>query len=133
VIAAIAQLTAVRWLAGRVAEPRRVALGLLLLGIGVALVPAAGSTWSLLPPVAVLAIGYAITTPSLAAWVSRRAPADRQGELLGLAASASAMARVVGPGAGGLLFDHVGQGAPFHVAAVMIGGAAAVALRGRQA
>jgi DHA1 family tetracycline resistance protein-like MFS transporter len=133
VIAALAQLSAVRWLAGRVDEPRRVALGLALLGIGIALVPAARSLGAILPPLAVLAIGYAITAPSLAAWVSRRAPADRQGELLGLAASASAMARVAGPGVGGLLFDHVGHGAPFHVAAVMIGGAAAVALRGRPA
>lgn len=131
VIAALAQVTAVRWLAGRVDEPRRLAIGLALLGIGIALVPAAHSLGALLPPLAVLAIGHAITAPSLAAWVSRRAPADRQGELLGLAASASAMARVAGPGAGGLLFDHVGHGAPFHVAAVMIGGAAAAALRGR--
>jgi MFS family permease len=131
VIAALAQLSVVRWLVGRVDEPRRVALGLALLGIGIALVPAARSLGALLPPLAVLAIGHAITAPSLAAWVSRRAPADRQGELLGLAASVSAMARVAGPGVGGLLFDHVGHGAPFHVAGVMISGAAVAALRGR--
>ena len=38
----------------------------------------------LIAPVVAMAIGCAIMAPSLSAWVSRRAPAERQGELLGL-------------------------------------------------
>ena len=98
---------------------RRVALGLALLGLGVACVPV-GSLAALLGATTVLAVGSAITSPSLVAWVSRRAPAERQGELLGLTQSASAFARIAGPGVGGLVFDHVGHGAPFHIAAGMI-------------
>jgi len=129
VVAALTQVLGVRWLAGRLGEPHRVALGLALLGLGIGALPSARSLAALLPPLTVLAIGHAITTPSLAAWISRRAPPDRQGELLGLAAGTSALARVVGPGAGGLLFDHVGRGAPFQLAALLIGGAALAALR----
>ena len=120
IIAAATQILLVGRLSGRFSEPRRVTLGLVALGVGVGCVPTS-SLALLLLSIAVLAFGYAIAFPSLVAWVSRRAPAERQGELLGLAQSASALARVAGPGIGGLLFDHVGHGAPFHAAAAMIG------------
>jgi MFS transporter, DHA1 family, tetracycline resistance protein len=72
-----------------------------------------------------MAIGQAIAAPSLVAWVSKRAPADRQGELLGLTQSAGGLARVAGPGLGGLIFDHVAHAAPFQIAALLLGLAAA--------
>jgi MFS family permease len=124
VVAACTQIFIVGRLSERVSEPRRVALGLAMLGLGVACVPL-GSLAALLGATAVLAVGYAITSSSLVAWVSRRAPPERQGELLGLTQSVSAFARIAGPGVGGLAFDHLGHGAPFHVAAALI---AAVAL-----
>jgi MFS family permease len=119
IVAACTQIFVVGRLSVRISEPRRVAFGLVLLGIGVACVPV-GSLAGLLAAVTVLAIGYAITSPSLVAWVSRRAPAERQGELLGLTQSTSALARVAGPGIGGLAFDHLGHGAPFFIAAALI-------------
>jgi DHA1 family tetracycline resistance protein-like MFS transporter len=131
-IAVATQVFAMRWLSAHVREAARVALGLVILGAGVGAMPSATSLATLLPPLALLAIGYAIVSPSLAAWVSRRAPADRQGELLGLTQSTSALARVAGPGIGGWLFDHVGRGVPFHVAAIVIGGSAVVAIAARR-
>jgi DHA1 family tetracycline resistance protein-like MFS transporter len=119
-VAAATQIFIVGRLSARWSDPRRVALGLVALGLGVGFVPT-GSLGALIPSIAMLSVGYAIAVPSLAAWVSRRAPAERQGELLGLAQSVSALARVAGPGIGGLLFDHVGHSAPFHVSAAMIG------------
>jgi MFS family permease len=127
-VAALFQAFGTARLAQRVGEARRVALGLAVLGLGIGTIPFADSIALLLPPVALLAIGHAIVAPSLAAWVSRRAPADRQGELLGLTQSTSALARVAGPGVGGLLFDHVGRGAPFYTAAVLIAGVAIAAV-----
>lgn len=42
-------------------------------------------------------IGFAFLTPSAQALISRRTAADRQGEVLGVNQSASAMARILGP------------------------------------
>jgi MFS family permease len=42
-------------------------------------------------------IGFAFVTPSAQALVSRRTDADRQGEILGVNQSASALARILGP------------------------------------
>jgi len=131
-VAAATQAFGTRWLANHVDEPRRVALGLVLLAGGAALLPSASSLVELLGPVTLMAIGFATSTPSLTAWVSRRSPPDRQGELIGLGQSAGALARVAGPGVGGLLFDHVSHGAPFRIAAVVLGGAAALALWARR-
>ena len=42
-------------------------------------------------------VGFAFLTPSAQALISRRTSADRQGEILGVNQSASAMARILGP------------------------------------
>jgi len=131
--AALTQLVALGPLTRRLDEPRRVALGLGLLAGGAACLPQATTVAILIAPLTAMAIGFAIGSPSLIAWISRRSPADRQGELLGLAQSTSALARVAGPGIGGLLFDHVDHAAPFQIAAVLIAGAALTALATRSA
>ena len=132
-VAALTQVVALGPLARRLEESRRVALGLVVLAGGAAYLPQATTVAILLAPLAAMAVGFAVVSPSLIAWVSRRSPADRQGEMLGLAQSASALARVAGPGIGGLLFAHVGQAAPFRVAALVIVGAAVTALAARSA
>lgn len=132
-VAALTQAVVVGALARRLDEPRRVALGLVILAGGAAVLPQATTVAILIAPLAAMAIGFSIVSPSLTAWVSRRSPADRQGEMLGLAQSTSALARVAGPGIGGLLFDHLGHAAPFQIAAVVISGAAFIALATRPA
>jgi DHA1 family tetracycline resistance protein-like MFS transporter len=131
-VAAATQALGTGRLARLLDEPQRIALGLVLLAGGAALLAHAASMVTLVAPLVVMAIGFAVAAPSLTAWVSRRAPIDRQGELLGLAQSTSALARVAGPGIGGLLFDHLGHTAPFRIAAVVIGGAAVTALAARK-
>jgi MFS family permease len=49
--------------------------------------------------------GFAFLTPSAQALVSRRTPADRQGEILGVNQSAAAMARILGPMVGLMLYE----------------------------
>ncbi len=123
--AATTQIVVTRRLAGWMPEHQRVILGLTLLGIGAGFLPVARNGLELLAPMLVLAAGFAITSPSLTAWVSRSAPADRQGEALGLAQSSGAMARIAGPGLGGLMYDRLGHGWPFWTAAVLLATAAA--------
>jgi MFS family permease len=118
--AAATQALVMPFLARRMIEPRRIAAGLTVLAAGAALLPSARSGLELLGPTAMMAIGFAVTQPSLTAWVSRSAPPEQQGEMLGFAQASSSMARVVGPGLGGVLFDHVGHGWPFRTAACLM-------------
>ena len=125
------QALAMRWLTARLDEPRRLALGLVLLGGGAAWLPMSTSLAALLPPLVVMAAGFSVAAPSLTAWVSRRAPADRQGEMIGLTQATGSLARIAGPGIGGFVFDHVGHAAPFRIAAGMIAGTSVMALLAR--
>jgi MFS family permease len=106
-----------RRLANRVSEATFMAMGLALMGLGV--LALGGVSWLAshpdrpefgpllgltLPVLAVSVVGFAFLTPSAQALISRRSPADRQGEILGVNQSASAMARILGPVCGLALY-----------------------------
>jgi MFS family permease len=106
-----------RVLAPRLGEPALMALGMALMGLGVlalggVAVLAAGDDRPgfdvllglTLPVLAVAVVGFACLTPSAQALISRRSPADRQGEVLGVNQSASALARILGPVCGLALY-----------------------------
>jgi len=84
------------------------ALGITLMGIGVALLALvvglhrANQDWYfkmavLIPSLVLAVVGYALLTPSVQSLVSRRSEDHRQGEVLGVNQSCSAMARILGP------------------------------------
>lgn len=73
---------------------------------------------TMLIAIALLAFGQGIASPSITALVAEASPPDRRGEALGYQQSAGAIARVVGPVVAGVLFDHVGVGAPYVVASI---------------
>jgi DHA1 family tetracycline resistance protein-like MFS transporter len=98
-----------RRLANRVSETTFMLMGLVLMGVGVGSL--AGVTWAgagqrldfvplllwMMGSMTVAVVGFAFLTPSAQALVSRRTDADRQGAVLGVNQSASAMARILGP------------------------------------
>jgi MFS family permease len=98
-----------RPLAKRVSEVAFIRMGIafMLLGLGglgaLAATAASGqhtgtgSLILLLIALAVAVTGFAFMNPSVSALVSRRTPADRQGEVLGVNQSASALGRILGP------------------------------------
>lgn len=98
-----------RRLAHRVSEPTFMAMGVSLMAAGVAslgVVTLLANHESLtfgglltleLTALATAVVGFAFLTPSAQALISRRTGADRQGEILGVNQSASAMARILGP------------------------------------
>jgi multidrug resistance protein len=97
----------------------RVALGATAIGL---LLLAATTTWLLLiPALALLVIGQGLATPTMATLVADRAHDARRGGALGFQQSAGALARIVGPAMGGILFEHVGVAAPYVVGAAMVG------------
>ncbi len=111
-----------RRLASRVSEVVFMGMGIFFMAIGVGLQGwishsvANGTTPDTMLPhlfVALTAavVGFAFLTPSAQALVSRRTPDDRQGEILGVNQSASALARILGPVFGLVLYqatnDHI--------------------------
>jgi DHA1 family tetracycline resistance protein-like MFS transporter len=97
-----------RRLASRVSEVTFMAMGIFFMAIGVLLMGGISYAVTLNVDVGTLKIalfaaltaavvGFAFLTPSAQALISRRTSADRQGEVLGVNQSASAMARILGP------------------------------------
>jgi DHA1 family tetracycline resistance protein-like MFS transporter len=105
-----------RRLAHRVSEVSFMTVGLLLMALG--LLSLGGVTWmgirtqagfatvlsTMLVSLAVAVVGFAFLTPSVQALISRRADPERQGEILGVNQSFSALARILGPLVGLPLF-----------------------------
>ncbi len=90
--------------------------GFIVVAVGLAAL-AFSTVWpAMLLAVALLAFGQGVASPSITSLVAEAAPPDRRGEALGYQQSAGAIARVVGPVLAGVLFDHVGIGAPYVVA-----------------
>jgi MFS family permease len=113
----------------RFGEERLMLCGLVLLALGLLLLPLAGGLEILVLAMTALAIGIGLTQPSVNSLISRHAAAERQGEVLGLAQSVSALSRVLGPLAAGVLFEAAGRNSPFLWGAALITGALLVGWR----
>jgi MFS family permease len=109
----LAQGVLYRRLAHRFTETAFMAAGILLMALGLAFL--GGVTWLATqdsPPdfgtlltltlisLAIAVVGFALLTPSAQALVSRRSDPTKQGEMLGVNQSASALARILGPAVG---------------------------------
>ena len=104
----------------------RMALG--LLAVGLVFLAAATTWWLLVPSLLLLVVGQGLATPTMSTLVAGRAHDARRGRALGFQQSAGALARIVGPAMGGILFEHVGVAAPYVVGAVLVGRGVAAGL-----
>jgi multidrug resistance protein len=123
-VSAIMQGGVVRALAPRIGEDRLVRLAAVPFVAGLLLIPMAPSVPFLLVALALLAVGFGGTLPSLVSLLSRAAPDELQGSSLGIGQSVGAMARIAGPLAGGLAWDLFGPSGPFLFGALLAGLAA---------
>lgn len=122
-ISAIMQGGLVRALVPRLGEATLIrACALPFIG-GLVVIAYAPSMPVLLAGLALLAVGFGGTLPSIHSLLSRVAPEELQGSVLGVGQSVSALARVVGPLVAGWSFDVLGLASPYLVAAG-IGGVA---------
>ena len=129
VVAAIVQGGLVRPLSRRFTEVTLMRMGALVQAIAFAGLAGAGGSGSrafLYVSSGLLALGNGLTQPSTSAFISRRAPPDRQGGTLGVNQSFASLARTFGPATGGWLYANVGSRAPY--AAASIGMVIALAL-----
>ncbi len=106
-----------RRLAPRLHETTLMTVGILLMGLGLASLGGMNASlgqswldysgrlvWMMLSTTGAV-IGFAFLTPSAQALISRRADPQRQGEILGVNQSASALARILGPIIGMSLYE----------------------------
>ncbi len=119
VISAVMQGGLVRVLVARLGEVSLIRLSAIPFVVGFCLIGAAPSIPVLLVGLALLAVGFGGTLPSLVSLLSRSAPEALQGGSLGVGQSAGALARVVGPFLAGVLWDTLGSSAPYYVAAAI--------------
>jgi MFS family permease len=102
-------------------------VGLALTGLGLLLMAGVHSRIALVAPLLLVTVGQGLVTPTLSATVAGRAGTSQRGAALGVQQSAGGLARVVGPIAGGALFQHLGVASPYLVGAGLLAVALAVA------
>ena len=115
-------------LALRFGETRLISSGSALLALGMLAIPLAVKPALLWPAMLVVAVGFSLITPSLNSMVSLAVGAGVQGATMGVSRSATTLARVLGPGFAGLLFEFLGKDWPFFVGALIMGAVLAIAL-----
>jgi multidrug resistance protein len=120
-VSAIMQGGLVRRLVPRFGEVRLVRFSALPFIAGLVLIALAPSVPLLLVALALLAVGFGGTLPSLVSLLSRKAPAEIQGGILGVGQSVGSLARVLGPIMAGWAFDALGIGAPYLLGAAVAG------------
>ncbi|MCG5052359.1 MAG: MFS transporter [Myxococcales bacterium] len=135
VVAAVVQGGLIGRLTKRFGEVRLLGRGVSLLALGFA--GLALSAWPsgtvalalLIGASGVLAAGNGLCMPSLSSYTSRKAGPRIQGMTLGVMQSLSALARALGPLAGGLAYEYIAPWGPYALGALGFGVAAAMAAR----
>ena len=122
IVAAVVQGGLIGRLSRRFGEVRLLVAGLTSEAMGFALLGAAPHV-SAAPRAALyaasvlIALGSGLVSPSVSSYVSRRSSSSTQGLMLGTLQSLSALARVLGPAIGGLLYQTIAPGAPYFAGA----------------
>jgi MFS transporter, DHA1 family, tetracycline resistance protein len=123
IVSALSQGLFIRWFTKRYTEKQLIVSGALLMGISLALIPVPTKDWFIpfeLIIVALLAFGNALITPPLTSWLSKIAPPQSVGQVMGANQSFASLSRVIGPALGGFLYP-VWHSVPFFVSgAIMI-------------
>lgn len=99
-------------------EKKLVTFGTFTIGAGLLLCPVGSSPIVLFVALAVLAIGSGINTPSNQSMLSKLAPKDKVGGVLGVGQSLSTLGRILGPAVGCLAYDKLGMSSPYVIGAV---------------
>ncbi len=117
VVVMVVQGGLIRPVSQRIDERRILRLAFVGVAAGFALLSVARGWGLLVPAILLLAAGQGFSNPTLSSAIANRIEPTRRGAVLGVQQSWSALARVLGPLAGGWAFDHISRRAP------MVGGA----------
>lgn len=129
VVVAVIQGGVIGRLTRQFGEARTATIGAVSLALGLALVPPVVDARWLYAVALLIAVGQGLCYPALTSLVSRIAPANQMGTLLGLSSSLGSLARVLGPIIAGVLYDRGGAAAGFWGEALIVGVAVVAAMR----
>jgi MFS family permease len=104
----------------RVGEVRAMRLGAGLLIVGLALYPLAGSIGQLAAVIPLVPIGTALLFPSTTSLMSHFSPKAEVGTTMGVAQTFAGISRVAAPLMATVLYQRLGHGVPFYVAAGIV-------------
>jgi MFS transporter, DHA1 family, tetracycline resistance protein len=110
-------------LAKKYGEKHLIAAGTLLVFVGLSLIPFVPQTnglFLLATALALLAFGSGINNPSNQSLLSKLAPQESMGGILGVGQSISTLGRIIGPAAGGAAFQYLGMDSPYAIGAVVM-------------
>ncbi|PWT99701.1 MAG: tetracycline resistance MFS efflux pump [Candidatus Melainabacteria bacterium] len=99
-------------------EKKLIGIGTLLVACGLILTPLTSDMRVLYLALALLAFGSGINTPSNQSMVSKLAPPDKIGGVLGVGQSLSTLGRILGPAVGGAAYQYLGTFSPYGIGAV---------------
>jgi MFS family permease len=128
VVAVVVQGGLVRPLAARIGDAGCLRVGLVAEGVGLVLLPAVHARVSLVVPLLLVTVGQSLSTPALNALVVARVGNGGRGGALGAQQGLSALARIVGPAAGGVSYALLGVATPFWGGGLVIAGALLLSL-----
>ncbi len=94
-------------------EMRMIQIGLVASAIGFVLLLFAFNIWTVVAIMVIMGVGNAALRPAVNSLVSKRTPAGRQGNMMGIVNSYNSLGRIFGPIVGGLLFDSLGFRSPY--------------------
>lgn len=119
VVVAVIQGVFIGRFAKKIGEKSLIVIGALSFTIGFAAVPMIYRVPLLYGVAFFIAVGQGLTYPSLTSLVSKAAPANERGSMLGLATAVGSLARFVGPVVAGFLYDLAGVRGAFWGAAML--------------
>jgi predicted MFS family arabinose efflux permease len=120
VINAVMQAAIIGRVVARIGEQRTVAVGALLLGVGLFGVAAAFSWPWMLAATTVTSVGFALLIASLTSLVTQLAHPSERGMVLGVSTSTTSLANALAPAIGGAMFGALGAGAPMSLGGVLL-------------
>lgn len=113
IVGALVQGGLMRILSNRFSDRILLLIGMFIMLIGLAWIPYGATFIGVAIVISVMSVGTGILQPLILSMVSKYAPENEQGAILGLNQSFSAFARVLGPLWGGFSYDFLGYKAPF--------------------
>lgn len=120
IVAVIVQGGLIGRLAKRFGEFRLVTSGFFISAIALTLSANSPTPLLFAAALSILAVGTGLVNPSLSSTVSKAAPAQKTGEVLGVYQSAGSLARIIGPPVSGYFFDTLGIMSPIYSAACLM-------------
>jgi MFS family permease len=128
-VMALIQGGLVRRLGPKYPDALLITVGTALITVGLLLTPATHSLAILCFALILLATGSGINNPANSSLLSKLSPKDETGGVMGIGQSMSTLGRILGPVAGGFLFDTLGAPSPYMLGALCMLAACLLSLK----